>query len=631
MYWIETLEKYFDNIATQLQPEVRAFLDEYYEKKDTHSIKKPLKWLSDEILANLLYLDIRGDSINIFKNKIDLFRNLKILHINAPIDNLDFLENLNELRILSISNTQISKSENIFSKFPELIILDFGENKKALDLSDDISNIKKLIICSLKNYMEGSFPVLNSFPLNLSNAIYLDFSNQKIKKLPELSYLSRLVHLDLFFNQISEIPPSISKLKDLRALNFCQNNIDNFPNEVFLLPNLEELHFSNNPYKNSPNVKMLEATIFDVGANHELGYLHLIKTLNNTLSQPTNYNYVNLKIPKSLQTPMLQYIEFFKDYVEATKGKAIIFEVKRDKEGLILVTNGNTNVTLPELGSYFEEYVAVTQQQSEDWVFNFENPTTAMQADIFRLKMENEIGRLKNAFQIAKLESQHLSNQLADKNAENQFLKELSLSFSHKIDLLISGKTAETLNVDQLLLDIQNQAVRMLERKHSQQLENLHNDILAEFLRQKGYNVADQTRSGRSKLRVGEIDIMIRKKDGTPFSIIETFRLKSCGKDNKIVAEHLDKLLHDYDTAGHERNFVIVYAEAKKFEQLWKNYYTYVSELNGKPSFRAEYPLIKFEEKPEISDKSSIKIGKAIHRREGSVIEIYHVFINMFA
>jgi len=39
------------------------------------------------------------------------------------------------------------------------------------------------------------------------------------------------------------------------------------------------------------------------------------------------------EIPKSLQTPILQYFEFFKDYVATTKGKDITFDIKRDKEG----------------------------------------------------------------------------------------------------------------------------------------------------------------------------------------------------------------------------------------------------------------------------------------------------------
>lgn len=159
----------------------------------------------------------------------------------------------------------------------------------------------------------------------------------------------------------------------------------------------------------------------------------------------------------------------------------------------------------------------------------------------------------------------------------------------------------------------------------------MHNDILTDFLRQKGYYATDQTRSGRAKLGVGEIDIMIRKKNGVPFSIIEAFRLNSCGPDNKTVAEHLDKLLHDYDTAGHERNFVIVYAEVTNFERLWKRYKEYIAELNGKPAFRADYPLISFKEKSSVSTKSSIKIGVAQHRREGANVEVYHVFINMLA
>jgi len=633
MHWIEKLEEYFEHIAPELQSEVRVFLDEYHEEKEKekyfHTIKKTLNSQSKKDLEALKYLALSDHNIHFFLKKVSFLKNLKILEINAPVENLDFLDFLPKLRILKLANTKIKNIENKFSQLSKLIVLELSESQEPLDLSDELSNISNLLICQLTNYNE-EFPILHSFPSNLAKAIYLSFPCQKIQVIPNLNQLSQLVHLNLYSNQIKKIPSSIGELKNLRSLSFAYNKINAFPNEVFLLSNLEELHFSGNPYEESPNVKMLEDTIYKVGANDDLGYLSLIKTLNNAISKTNNYNYVTLKIPKSLQTPMLQYIEFFRDYVVATKGKEIIFEVKREAEGLVLITNGNSNVTLPQLGSYFEEYVALTQQQSEDWVFNFEGPTSALQADILRLKMENEIGRLKNAFQIAKLESQHLSNQLSDKNAENQFLKNLSQSLSHKIDLLLVGKTAESLNVDQLLLDIQNQAVKMLERKHSHRLENLHNDVLTDFLRQKGYQVTDQTRSGRSKLSVGEIDIMIRKKDGTPFSIIEAFRLKSCGKDNKIVAEHLDKLLHDYDTAGHERNFVVIYAEAKRFEYLWKNYKNYINELNGKPAFRAEYPLIKFEEKIEISDKSSIKIGLATHRREGSNVEIYHIFINMF-
>jgi len=625
MHHIETLEEYFGDIAPELQAEVRAFLDEYYEKKETHSADSmTFGKLSEEKLKNLLYLEIKGDEVNNLPQKISICQNLKILKINSTLDNLDFLANLSTLRILAIF-----------------------DNKNVQDISRYLDNMGNLFTCDI------IISSISRFPSNLNNIVYLGLEEQDIHEIPDLNHYPYLVYLNLYGNQIEEIPTSIGKLKYLRHLRLSDNKIKILPKEIFELPNLEILYFDlnqintlpneifsspqlkdvwfrENPYGDMPSVKMISDFLVDVDFEKDTEFFQVLKTLNKPSIQ-SDYNYVTLKIPKSLQTPMLQYFEFFKDYVASTRGKDIIFDIKRDKEGLVLITNGNTNITLPQLGIYFEEYVKLTQQKSEDWVFNFEKPTTAMEADILRLKMENEIGRLKNAFQIAKLESQHLSNQLSDRNAENQFLKDLSRSFSRKIDILISGKTAETLNVDQLLLDIQNIAVRMLERKSSQQIENLHNDILTDFLRQKGYQAADQTRSGRSKLGVGEIDIMIRKVDGTPFSIIEAFRLKSCGKDNKTVAEHIDRLVHDYDTAGHERNFVIVYAEAKRFVQLWNNYKNYISEINGKTAFRAEHPLIKFEEKSDISTKSNIKIGLATHRREGSVVEIYHVFINMFA
>jgi len=124
---------------------------------------------------------------------------------------------------------------------------------------------------------------------------------------------------------------------------------------------------------------------------------------------------------------------------------------------------------------------------------------------------------------------------------------------------------------------------------------------------------------------------MIRKENGTPISIIEAFRLDSCGKENRVVSSHLNKLLHDYDTADHERNYILVYAEAGNFWSLWKHYLDYVNELNNKPEFEGKYPLIGFEDtEKKFSKKTEIKVGLARHEREGSIVEVYHIFINMY-
>lgn len=159
-----------------------------------------------------------------------------------------------------------------------------------------------------------------------------------------------------------------------------------------------------------------------------------------------DYNYFTLKIPKVLQTPMLQYLNFFKDYVEATKGKNIIFDIKRDKEGLVLITNGNIGLSLSDLSDYFQEYVSLVHKNPEEWMNYFEVERSALSADILRVKLERQINSLKSDLSIAQLENKYLAVQLGDKEAQNEFLKELSHSLSHKIDLLIKGRTPETLN-----------------------------------------------------------------------------------------------------------------------------------------------------------------------------------------
>lgn len=187
-----------------------------------------------------------------------------------------------------------------------------------------------------------------------------------------------------------------------------------------------------------------------------------------------------------------------------------------------------------------------------------------------------------------------------------------------------------------LLKDLIDIATRMLERKYQGKIENLHNDFFVDSLRNKGYNPADQTRSGRSQNQkdAGELDIMVRKANGTPVSIIEAFRLSSCGDKNDTIDNHLSKLLHNYDTVGHEKNYVLVYAEAKDFEALWDNYLVYVKNLNDKEGFKGNnpnYPLVSFEDtKTEFSEKTDIRVGLAKHCREGLIVEVYHIVMNLF-
>lgn len=185
-------------------------------------------------------------------------------------------------------------------------------------------------------------------------------------------------------------------------------------------------------------------------------------------------------------------------------------------------------------------------------------------------------------------------------------------------------------DLESLLLDVVEISSRLLERKFQKKIEDLFNDDITDLLRTKGYNISDQTRSGKSSSgnSPGELDIMIRKKNGTPLSIIECFRLESCGSNNTVIVDHVDKLLNSYDTHGLSRNFIIVFSEAKKFSKLWDNYVSYLNKINENINFNNTYPLSGFSRREDLLDAKDLKIGIARHERQGSHVEVVHIIIN---
>ena len=118
----------------------------------------------------------------------------------------------------------------------------------------------------------------------------------------------------------------------------------------------------------------------------------------------------------------------------------------------------------------------------------------------------------------------------------------------------------------------------MMDRKQSIKIEDLHNDSLSIALESFGYQVLDQTRRGKTpnSNNPGELDILLKDEKGTKLSIIEALREKSCGINNNNIAEHLNKLLNCYDTCGLKINYIVVYCEAKNFNNFWISYKKYI-------------------------------------------------------
>lgn len=178
-----------------------------------------------------------------------------------------------------------------------------------------------------------------------------------------------------------------------------------------------------------------------------------------------------------------------------------------------------------------------------------------------------------------------------------------------------------------------SQLSTMLARKTTTRLENFHNDELASRLETESYNPCDQARAGRSPggSNPGSLDILIKSRNGRHISIIESLRESSCGPQNRYIAQHLDKLLNDYDYLGFKTNYLITYSEASNFGNFWSNYLVYMDNINNHPDFRSITPQIQFVDTEDtISEYSNIRIARGIYLRDGRQVEVIHIVANMY-
>lgn len=154
--------------------------------------------------------------------------------------------------------------------------------------------------------------------------------------------------------------------------------------------------------------------------------------------------------------------------------------------------------------------------------------------------------------------------------------------------------------------------------------ENSRNGYISAILSAKGFIVKDQSRWGKSEVgkTLGEIDIKIEDSEGNATSICEGLILKANTKS--IIDSHVTKIF-GYDANGVPRNFIIVYAEAKKFSQLWGKYLQYVNTIEFEHKLSNE--IVDISEK--MSPFTEIKVGLGYHNRSEGIIELYHVFVNL--
>lgn len=117
--------------------------------------------------------------------------------------------------------------------------------------------------------------------------------------------------------------------------------------------------------------------------------------------------------------------------------------------------------------------------------------------------------------------------------------------------------------------------------------------------------------------------------NGIPVTIIECFRLESCGPKNTVVAGHLTKLLSKYDTHELQRKFIIVFGEAERFDNLWISYSQYIKNLNSNDNYGDKYPISGFSVRDELHNFANMKVGISRHDNNGETVEVVHILLNL--
>ena len=129
------------------------------------------------------------------------------------------------------------------------------------------------------------------------------------------------------------------------------------------------------------------------------------------------------------------------------------------------------------------------------------------------------------------------------------------------------------------LSDKMIRALSKMQRNHhydSSSSEDTMNDYIRDILGES-YETNDQTRQGNSTMgdEAGEIDIQICDS-GLPIVMIEGVKLDSARK--KIISEHINKILVNYDPNGCPYVFILMYVTAVKLDDFYRKTIKYLED-----------------------------------------------------
>lgn len=161
--------------------------------------------------------------------------------------------------------------------------------------------------------------------------------------------------------------------------------------------------------------------------------------------------------------------------------------------------------------------------------------------------------------------------------------------------------------------------------ENGQGMEDLRNRRIRDDLRCKGYRVYDQTQSGSSGSgkSIGELDLLIRKENNEPWTIVEALRIHDGSKTD--WNKHLEKLIKNYNTQGLPRLYLLTYVDVSPadFPRIWSGYKSHIQNHNI-GSFVYETGSCVDLTKPD--SPHYIQTAKCRYNCGGVPTTVYHIF-----
>ncbi|MBE7171945.1 MAG: glutamate synthase large subunit [Williamsia sp.] len=156
----------------------------------------------------------------------------------------------------------------------------------------------------------------------------------------------------------------------------------------------------------SEMVKKLEETIEQLKKKNEE-----LEITNESYFNKDNRYFRLLPLPDRIRTSIKQYLIYFNEYVEKTKGIVFNLEVKSYEKGLLLEFPKTEDNDLIE--EYFIEYVSLAKSNIQTTKFKIVNDELSVfQRDVTIVELKNEIRKLHSSLEIKSVEIKYLNREI---------------------------------------------------------------------------------------------------------------------------------------------------------------------------------------------------------------------------